>query len=138
LDALQAALLTLKLKRLDEWSARLRALVALYRDGLAEVDGVGLLDEPAGRLPAYHQFTVRAAMREELRNYLKERGIGSEVYYPTPIHLTRAFGYLGYREGAFPAAERAAREVVSLPLWPEMTDGQVDEVVAAVNEFYAI
>jgi dTDP-4-amino-4,6-dideoxygalactose transaminase len=138
LDGVQAALLGVKLAHLEEWVGRTRALVALYRAGLAEVDGITLLAEPAGRLPAYHLFTIRAAMREELRAYLRSRGIATAVYYPWPIHLTPAFAFLGWKEGAFPAAERAAREVVSLPLWPEMTEGQLDEVVTAVNDFYAI
>jgi dTDP-4-amino-4,6-dideoxygalactose transaminase len=136
LDGLQAAILSVKLKHLDAWVARTRELVALYRERLAAVDGVTLLAEPAGCRPAYHQFTVRAARRDELRPFLAERGIASAVYYPTAVHLTPAFAYLGLGPGSFPEAERAAGEVVSLPLWPEMAEEQVEEVCAAVAEFY--
>ena len=92
--------------------------------------------EPEGRRPAYHQFTVRAARRDELKGYLGERGIASGVYYPVAVHLTPAFEFLGYKPGSFPEAERAAAEVISLPLWPEMGDGQVDAVCDAVAAFY--
>ncbi len=136
LDGLQAAILSVKLKHLDGWAARTRELVALYRERLAAVDGVALLAEPAGCRPAYHQFTVRAARRDELRAFLAERGIASAVYYPTAVHLTPAFAYLGRGPGSFPEAERAAGEVVSLPLWPEMAEEQVEEVCAAVVGFY--
>ncbi len=136
LDGLQAAILSVKLKHLDGWVARTGELVALYRERLTAADGVALLTEPAGCRPAYHQFTVRAARRDELRSLLAERGIASAVYYPTPVHLAPAFAYLGLGPGSFPEAERAAAEVVSLPLWPEMADEQVEEVCAAVAEFY--
>jgi dTDP-4-amino-4,6-dideoxygalactose transaminase len=136
LDGLQATILSVKLKHLDAWVARTRELVRLYRERLAAVDGVALLAEPDNYLPAYHQFTVRAARRDELRSFLGERGVASAVYYPTAIHLTPAFAYLGRGAGSFPEAEAAAAEVVSLPLWPEMADEQVEEVCAAVADFY--
>jgi dTDP-4-amino-4,6-dideoxygalactose transaminase len=136
LDGLQAAILSVKLKHLDGWAARTGELVARYRERLVAAAGVTLLAEPAGCRPAYHQFTVRAARRDELRLFLAERGIASAGYYPAAVHLTPAFAYLGLGPGSFPEAERAADEVVSLPLWPEMADGQVEEVCAAVAEFY--
>lgn len=138
LDALQATLLSIKLKRLDGWSDLLRRHVAQYREALADVDAVTLLAEPPGVTPAYHQFTIRAAMREDLRKYLADRGIATAIYYQTCVHLTPAFASLGRGEGSFPEAEKATREVVSLPLWPEMTAAQVDAVATAVNDFYAI
>ncbi len=136
LDGLQATVLSIKLKHLDAWVARTRELVKLYRERLAAVDGVTLLAEPGNYLPAYHQFTVRATRRDELRAFLGERGVASAVYYPTAIHLTPAFKYLGHGAGSFPEAEAAAGEVVSLPLWPEMADEQVEKVCAAVVDFY--
>jgi len=136
LDGLQATILSIKLKYLDEWAARTRELVGRYRERLAGVAGITLLAEPEGCRPAYHQFTIRAARRDDLRRFLGERGVASGVYYPVPVHLTPAFAHLGYGEGSFPEAERAAAEVVSLPLWPEMADGQVDEVCDAVAAFY--
>jgi dTDP-4-amino-4,6-dideoxygalactose transaminase len=136
LDGLQATVLSIKLKHLDGWVARTRELVGLYRRRLAAVDGVTLLTEPEGCRPAYHQFTVRAARRDELQSFLGERGVASAVYYPTAVHLTPAFEYLGHGVGSFPEAERAAGEVLSLPLWPEMADEQVEAVCAAVADFY--
>jgi dTDP-4-amino-4,6-dideoxygalactose transaminase len=136
LDGLQATVLSVKLKRLDAWVARTRELVGLYRERLAAVDGVTLLLEPDDCRPAYHQFTIRAARRDELRAFLGERGVASAVYYPTAVHMTPAFEYLGHGAGSFPEAEKAAGEVVSLPLWPEMADAQVEEVCAAVADFY--
>ncbi len=136
LDGLQATVLSIKLKHLDAWVARTGGLVRLYRERLAAVDGVTLLAELDNYLPAYHQFTIRATRRDELRAFLGERGVASAVYYPTAVHLTPAFEYLGYGAGSFPEAEAAAGEVVSLPLWPEMADEQVEEVCAAVVDFY--
>lgn len=137
LDGLQAVILGVKLRHLDRWAARLRELVGRYRTQLRDVAGVTLLAEaPPGVLPAYHQFTVRAGRRDELRAFLERRGIASAVYYPVPVHLTPAFAFLGKGPGSFPEAEAAAREVLSLPLWPEMTEAQVDEVCAAVAAFY--
>lgn len=136
LDGLQATVLSIKLKHLDAWVARTRELVALYRERLAAVDGVTLLLEPDDSRPAYHQFTVRTARRDELRTFLGKRGVASAVYYPAAVHLTPAFEYLGHGAGSFPEAEKATAEVVSLPLWPEMADAQVEEVCAAVADFY--
>jgi dTDP-4-amino-4,6-dideoxygalactose transaminase len=136
LDGLQATVLSMKLKHLDAWVARTRALVARYRERLAGVEGITLLAEPEDCRPAYHQFTVRADRRDELKRFLGERGVASAVYYPVGVHLTPAFAHLGYGEGSFPEAERAAAEVLSLPLWPEMADGQVDEVCDAAAAFY--
>lgn len=136
LDAMQAAVLSVKLKYLNRWVSRKRELVNAYRERLAGVAGVTLPAEPEGREPAYHQFTVRAERRDELKESLQYRDIGCAVYYPIPVHLTEAFGFLGYRPGDFPEAEKAAAEVVSLPLFSQMTDGQLDTVCSAVEEFY--
>ncbi|UCH79266.1 MAG: DegT/DnrJ/EryC1/StrS family aminotransferase [Candidatus Coatesbacteria bacterium] len=136
LDGLQATILALKLRRLEAWTARLQELVGAYRERLAEVAGVTLLAEPPACRPAYHQFTIRASRRDELKDFLAARGVASAIYYPLPVHLTPAFAELGYGPGSFPEAERAAAEVLSLPLWPEMTEGQLEEVCAAVAAFY--
>jgi dTDP-4-amino-4,6-dideoxygalactose transaminase len=136
LDALQAVALSIKLKYLDGWVARTRELVGRYRERLAGVEGITLLAEPGGCRPAYQQFTVRATRRDDLRRFLGERGIASAIYYPAVVPLTKAFEFLGYRPGSFPEAERAAAEVLSLPLWPEMSETQLEEVCAAVAAFY--
>lgn len=136
LDGLQATILSIKLKHLDAWVARTRELVGRYRERLAAVEGITLLAEPEGCRPAYHQFTVRAERRDDLKRFLGDRGIASGVYYPVAVHLTPAFADLGYGAGSFPEAEKAAGEVLSLPLWPEMADDQVDQVCDAVAAFY--
>jgi len=136
LDAMQAAVLSVKLKYLEGWISRKRELVNAYRERLAGVAGVTLLAEPEGRKPAYHQFTVRTERRDELIEHLHGREIGCAVYYPLPVHLTEAFRFLGYGPGDFPEAEKAASEVLSLPLFSQMTDGQLDAVYSAVEEFY--
>jgi dTDP-4-amino-4,6-dideoxygalactose transaminase len=139
LDALQAAVLRVKLGYLDAWTARRRALAARYREGLAArglSEVVVAQAEPPGRLHAYHQFTVRVPDREGLRRYLAAQGIGTAVYYPYPLHRLPAFAQLGYGPGAFPVAERLAAEVLSLPLFPELEEEEVDRVVDAVAAYY--
>lgn len=137
LDAIQAITLSVKLKHLDDWISRKRELVTVYRDRLGAVAGVNLLAEPPGCEPAYHQFTVRVEGRDELVESLKTHGVSSGVYYPIPIHLTDAFRFLGYGAGDFPEAEKAAKEVLSLPLFSQMSDEQLDSVCSAVEEFYS-
>jgi len=84
----------------------------------------------------YNQYTIRAKRRDDLQSHLKEKGIGNSIYYPLPLHLQPCFEYLKYKEGECPESERAAKEVISLPIYPELTEGQLDEVAGAVREFY--
>ncbi|MFY7920820.1 MAG: DegT/DnrJ/EryC1/StrS family aminotransferase, partial [Gemmatimonas sp.] len=84
----------------------------------------------------YNQYTIRVTQRDALQTHLKDRGIGSNVYYPLPLHLQPCFAYLGYTEGQCPVAERAAKEVLSLPVFPELTTAQLDEVIATVRGFF--
>jgi len=84
----------------------------------------------------FNQYTIRVERRDELQAHLKAKGIGSAVYYPVPLHLQPCFEYLGYKQGAFPESERAAKEVLSLPIYPELTSAQLDEVITAVRAFY--
>jgi dTDP-4-amino-4,6-dideoxygalactose transaminase len=90
----------------------------------------------AANTSIYNQYTIRTARRDELQAHLKTLGIGHNVYYPMPLHLQTCFAYLGYREGHCPESERAAKEVLSLPIYPELTRGQLDEVVSAVRSFF--
>jgi len=91
--------------------------------------------DPAN-ISIYNQYTLRVTRRDELQEHLKKKGIGSSVYYPLPLHLQPCFEYLGYKAGAFPESEKAAKEVISLPIYPELTRAQLDEVIGAVREFY--
>src|SRR5207249_3968623 len=92
--------------------------------------------EPANCLHVYHQFTIRARKRDELRAFLTEQGIPTEIYYPCPLHLQKAFSYLGYKPGQFPEAERASREVLALPIYPELRRDQQELVVETITRFY--
>lgn len=136
LDSLQAAVLLAKLPHLEKWSAA-RGRNAAYYDaafaGLCEVR-TPVIDQQ--NVSIYNQYTLRADRRDDLQAHLKAKGIGQSIYYPLPLHLQPCFAYLGYREGAFPESEKAAKEVLSLPIYPELTEGQLDEVVGGVREFY--
>jgi len=136
LDALQAAVLSAKLPHLEAWSAARRRNAKAYDAAFADLDGVRTpMIDPANE-SIYNQYTLRAERRDDLQAFLRERGIGNAVYYPLPLHLQPCFAYLGYREGDFPESERAAKEAISLPVFPELTDSQRDEVITAVRAFY--
>ena len=140
LDALQAAILRVKLKYLSSWSDRRRNNAdryrALFQDrGLDQILGLPFCPDESGHV--YNQFVVRAPERDELRQHLRSAGIPTEVYYPYPLHMQPAFAYLGYREGDFPETERACREVLALPVFPELTESQQNTVVNAIAQFYA-
>ena len=136
LDALQAAVLSAKLPHLAQWSAKRRANAGFYDAAFADVPEVTTpYVEPANE-SIYNQYTIRVERRDELQNHLKTRGIGNAIYYPLPLHLQPCFAYLGYKPGTCPEAERAAREVLSIPIYPELTEAQMQEVVDAVRSFY--
>jgi len=96
-----------------------------------------MLESPTEAYHIYHQYVVRAARRDELRQFLSERKIGSEIYYPVPLHLQECFQYLGYTEGSLPEAERAAREVLALPMYAEITEDEQRLVFQAIADFYS-
>jgi dTDP-4-amino-4,6-dideoxygalactose transaminase len=133
LDGLQAAMLRVKLRHLDAWNERRRALAALYGRSLSDVPGIGLPAVMADREHVYHLFIVRCSARESLTKYLEARGISTALHYPAPLHLQSAFAGLGYGRGDFPVAEAAAREVLALPLYPELSDAAVVSVCEAVR-----
>jgi dTDP-4-amino-4,6-dideoxygalactose transaminase len=136
LDALQAAVLSAKLPHLAAWSAKRRANAKYYSEALSDVVGLTVpFIDPANE-SIFNQYTIRSDRRDDLQNYLKARGIGTAVYYPLPLHLQPCFAYLGYKEGACPEAERAAREVLSLPIYPELTEGHMNEVIEAARAFH--
>ena len=138
LDTIQAAVLLVKLPHLDAWSAGREARARCYRElfaqsGLVPAGSVGLPEvvwPVAGlRTHIYNQFVVRVRRRDALREFLSAHGIGTEIYYPVPFHLQECFADLGYREGDFPESERAARETLALPVYPELTPDQQEHVV---------
>ena len=137
LDEMQAAVLRVGLRHLEAGNARRRELAALYRRELAEADGIVLPGEQAYARSNHHLFVVRHPRRDALMAALRERGIATLIHYPVPLHLQGAFAALGGRRGDFPVAEKAAGEVLSLPLYPEMTDAQALSVAAAVRELAA-
>ncbi len=137
LDALQAAVLLAKLPHLADWSAGRRDRAARYDQLLADLPTVRTPVIDAANEPIFHQYTVRAERRDGLREHLTARGIASMIYYPIALHLQPCFADLGMGPGTLPETERAMTEVISLPIYPELTDGQQDTVVAAIREFYA-
>ena len=145
LDAIQAAVLRVKLTHLADWNEKRRQHAATYDRLLTET---GLTSGPGYvplRLPArdsqakhvFHQYVIRAQRRDELRQFLADRKIGTEVYYPLPLHLQPVFSYLGMRAGDLPVAERAAQEVLALPMFPELTGAEIRLVVASISDFYS-
>ena len=136
LDALQAAILSAKLPMLSSWSAARRKNAAYYDAAFADVEGVRTPTIDPANESIYNQYTLRAARREDLQAHLKEKGIGSAIYYPLSLHLQPCFEYLGYKRGAYPESEKATREVISLPVYPELQQSQLDEVIEAVRGFY--
>jgi dTDP-4-amino-4,6-dideoxygalactose transaminase len=171
LDAIQAAVLRVKLKYLDQWTEARQRNAARYRDLFAEAElvinpeslsstsasgsrvrtgdgdgqtsplseaaGVVLPTEAADRRHIYNQFVIRSGQRDQLMNHLKERKIGTEIYYPVPMHLQECFADLGHQAGEFPASECAANETLALPIYPELTEEMMSTVVEAIADFYA-
>ena len=145
LDGFQGAILQVKLKYMAAWNEARRTVAerydALFRAaGLAEagpypIHGIVLPHEVPGSRHVWHQYVIRAARRDALREFLTSRKIGSEIYYPVPLHLQNALTSLGYTEGSFPQAERAAREVLALPIFPELREDEQQTVVTAIAEF---
>jgi dTDP-4-amino-4,6-dideoxygalactose transaminase len=139
LDALQAALLRVKLRRLDEANATRRDNAARYGElfGAHDLDAVGLPSEDPGC--TWHQYVVRIrdGRRDALREHLAAQGIGTEIYYPVPLHMQECFADLGYREGAFPHSEQASREVLALPIFPGLREEEIAAVVDAIAGFLA-
>jgi dTDP-4-amino-4,6-dideoxygalactose transaminase len=141
LDSLQAAILRVKLRYLDGWAEARRQNAKRYRrlfaqSGLVEQGQVRLPEETPGCLHVYNQFVIRVQRRNELKSFLREQGIGTEVYYPLALHEQPCFQYLGYREGDFPNAERAAREALAIPIYPEIGEDQQCYVVEAIGAYF--
>ena len=147
LDTLQAAVLLVKLSHLEGWTRRRQAIASGYDALFKQTDLMarGRVILPRGvykgapgldRFHIYNQYVVRVTDRTGLQAFLQGQGIGTEVYYPVPFHLQPCFAYLGYRPGDFPEAERAAREVLALPVFPELTEDELEYVVKKIADYY--
>jgi dTDP-4-amino-4,6-dideoxygalactose transaminase len=135
LDAIQAAILAAKLPHLESWIERRRQIAEIYRARLVDLP-LELPQEMPGARHVYHQFVVRSAQRDALQAHLKAAGIGTGIHYPVPLHLQPALQDLGYRAGHLPVTEEIARTVLSLPIYPELDEEQIDHVVGAIHRFY--
>lgn len=140
LDALQAAILRVKLRHLEAWTAARELRADRYRSMFRENGLDEFVTAPAGARAdsrhVYNQFSIRCGRRDELRDFLKRAGIPTEIYYPLPLHLQPAFEYLGHKAGDFPESEAASNEVLALPVYPELSESQQNTVVAAIAKFY--
>ncbi|HTR37135.1 MAG TPA: DegT/DnrJ/EryC1/StrS family aminotransferase [Bryobacteraceae bacterium] len=139
LDALQAAVLRVKLRHLDSWTAGRQRNAKLYRQKIAElrIPVAVPVEQPYQTRHIYNQFVIVGDRRDELRPYLKEQGIGTEIYYPLPMHVQTCFAYLGYKAGDFPVAERLAKQSLALPVYPELDSESIDYVCQALKRFYS-
>ena len=146
LDALQAAVLRVKLRHLEEWQQK-RIEKASYYDRIFRESGLGekgLIQTPealyrnrgVANFHTYHQYVIRAQKRDQLMKFLNDKGANTAIYYPLPLHLQKCFAYLGYKEGDLPVAEEAAREVLALPIYPELTSDQQDFIASSISAFY--
>jgi dTDP-3-amino-3,4,6-trideoxy-alpha-D-glucose transaminase len=136
LDTIQALVLLHKLPRLDAWNDARRAIAKSYTAALAGVGDLRLPPVPAGSDPVWHLYVIRTPCRDELASFLRDRGIQTGIHYPEPPHLVKPYAHLGYGRGSFPVAEALAEEVLSLPIFPGMTEQQVAAVVAAIAAFF--
>jgi dTDP-4-amino-4,6-dideoxygalactose transaminase len=137
MDGIQGAVLGAKMKHLDEWTIRRRAIAKTYITLLSGVGDLVLPYEAPKAYHVFHVFAMRTRKRAELQEFLAKKEVATALHYPIPLHLQQAYGHLGYPEGAFPVSEIVAREIISLPLYPELTDDQVQFVVDSVKEFYS-
>jgi len=136
MDSIQAAVLTVKLAKLEGWTETRRANAARLNELLAGCPGVSTPVERPGRRHIYHQYVLRAERRDELQAHLKRRGVASGVYYPLGLHMQECFGGLGYKEGDLPETEKACGEVLALPVHPDLTAEQLEHVAGCIREFY--
>ena len=135
LDNLQAALLNVKLKLLDKWTARRREIAAKYYEAFKDLDLIVPKDKPYEKA-VYHTFIIQSKERDALKQFLMDNGVDTKIHYPIPIHLQEAAKYLDYKKGDFPVTERQAETILSLPVYPELTNEQVDYIIECVLRFY--
>jgi dTDP-4-amino-4,6-dideoxygalactose transaminase len=135
LDAIQAAILRLKLKRLEEWNRARRENAAHYDWLLSDVPGVTVVGQAVYSQSVYHLYVILVADRDGLQAYLTEKGIGTGLHYPLPLHLQKAYAHLGFKKGDFPVTEHFAAQLISLPMYAEIAKGQIEYVAACVKNF---
>ncbi len=140
LDTIQAAILLVKFKYLEKWTRERQKKAlryqALFQDLLSSVDGFQLPVVQHENRHIFHQYVIRVPQRDRLRQFLSEEGIGTDIYYPVPLHLQECYTFLKYRRGDLPNSEKASEEVLALPIYPELTEDQQDQVVSRINAFY--
>ena len=134
MDALQAELALYKLKQLDEWNAKYRQIADIYRDNLSDI--VTTPKDKSYEYAVYHNFIINVEDRERLMNYLVERGVETKVHYPVLLHQQPAAKDLGYQTGDFPIAEKLAKSIMSLPIYPELRDDEIGYVISSIRLFY--
>ena len=135
LDAIQARVLDIKLKHLDRFNARRTEIASYYEKMLGNLPGIITPKVKEGVKPVWHQYAFRCGRKDEMGEYLASKGVGSAAFYPVPLHLQKAFASLGYREGDLPVAEKITKQTVCLPIFPELTQEELDYVAASVKEF---
>jgi len=136
LDTMQAAILRVKLARIDEAIAARARIAARYLERLSKIPDLRFQKVAEGNKPVYYVFNILAPRRDELAAHLHERGVGTSIYYPIPLHLQKCFEYLGHKKGDFPVAERICGEILALPIFPELSDDEVDYVCDSIEAFY--
>lgn len=135
MDAFQGAVLHVKLKHLDEWIQARRKNARLYDQLLKETEIISPT-QPDFAKSVYHLYVVRVKNRDALQEYLNDNEIGTGLHYPLPIHLQKSYHFSEYKKGDFPISEKISKEILSLPMYPELSDGQIKQVVSAINRFY--
>jgi len=137
LDEIQAAILRVKLRRLDGWNKLRRKNASIYNEFLEDVDEAVTPSEAEYAKHVYHLYVIRTRRRDELQEWLKSKGIGAGLHYPIPLHLQKAYENLGHKEGDFPVAEECAKQILSLPMFPELTREEIEKVVSEIKTFFA-
>ena len=136
MEELQGGVLGVKMKYLAQWTEGRRNVARMYREQLKGLRDVAPPAEMPYAKHVYHLFEIRVKRRDELMNYLKERGVDTGLHYPEPLHVQKAYAYRGYKRGDFPVAEKCCAELLSLPMFPEMSAGQIEYVAQTIREFY--
>jgi dTDP-4-amino-4,6-dideoxygalactose transaminase len=135
MDTIQAAILRVKLRRLDEWNNTRRRLASIYNELLENVKGMITPKEADYAKHIYHLYVIRSKARDSLQKYLKSYGVSTGIHYPIPLHLQKAYQYLGYKEGDFPIVESYTKEALSLPIFPELEEEEIERVTQLIKEF---